>query len=117
MRRPRNILTGWGFVNRNSGNNVLVIRLLCEYLCCIAGFAGDFVLNSRPTPIWDLPTRLFHWSLLPLLAASWASAEFDRLDIHEWCGYTEVPARFSPVICPETLRLKGFDRVSLFEIC
>ena len=45
-------------------------------------------MNSRPSPIWDLPTRLFHWSLPPLLAASWASAEFNRLEIHEWCGYT-----------------------------
>ena len=24
-------------------------------------------MNSRPSPIWDLPTRLFHWSLPPLL--------------------------------------------------
>ncbi len=23
-----------------------------------------------------------------MLAASWASAEFNRLEIHEWCGYT-----------------------------
>jgi cytochrome b len=44
----------------------------------------------RTAPVWDLPTRLFHWSLPPLLAASWASAEFDRLDIHEWCGYTMI---------------------------
>ena len=33
-------------------------------------------MKSRPTPIWDLPTRLFHWSLPPLLAASWASGPF-----------------------------------------
>ncbi|MBK9666983.1 MAG: cytochrome b/b6 domain-containing protein [Gammaproteobacteria bacterium] len=45
-------------------------------------------MNTRSAPVWDLPTRLFHWSLPPLLVASWASAEFDRLEIHQWCGYT-----------------------------
>lgn len=39
-------------------------------------------------PLWDLPTRVFHWSLPPLLALAWWSAENQRFDIHEWTGYT-----------------------------
>lgn len=40
-----------------------------------------------PTRIWDLPVRLFHWLLVPLLAFSWWSAEQGRLDWHRLSGY------------------------------
>jgi len=43
---------------------------------------------SKRIPIWDLPTRLFHWLLVLLLPCSWLSAEFDAMRIHELCGYT-----------------------------
>ncbi len=39
--------------------------------------------------VWDLPTRLFHWALVILIALQWASAEFNLLAM-EWhlrCGY------------------------------
>lgn len=42
---------------------------------------------------WDLPTRLFHWSLVLLVATSWASYEFSgaigdhRLQWHKRSGY------------------------------
>lgn len=36
--------------------------------------------------IWDLPTRLFHWALVGLIAFSWWSAEEDHLDWHIWSG-------------------------------
>ena len=38
-------------------------------------------------PVWDLPVRLFHWSLVLLVGLSWWSAEqgFDR--VHFWSGY------------------------------
>lgn len=45
-------------------------------------------MNTRKAPLWDLPVRLFHWSLPLLLLTAWASAEFDALDVHQWCGYT-----------------------------
>ena len=36
--------------------------------------------------VWDLPVRLFHWSLVILFAMAWISAEeWDKL--HEWVGY------------------------------
>jgi len=37
-------------------------------------------------PIWDLPTRLFHWLLAALIAFSWWSAENHETDLHIWSG-------------------------------
>jgi cytochrome b len=36
--------------------------------------------------IWDLPTRLFHWLLVALIAFSWWSAEEEHFDWHIWSG-------------------------------
>ena len=36
--------------------------------------------------IWDLPTRLFHWLLVGLIALSWWSAEYHYDDTHIWSG-------------------------------
>lgn len=40
--------------------------------------------------IWDAPTRLFHWSLVALIAFSWWSAEEEHLDWHVWSGLAVV---------------------------
>ena len=37
--------------------------------------------------IWDLPTRIFHWSLVVLIPFSWWSAENHDLERHRWSGY------------------------------
>ena len=39
---------------------------------------GGGVLQGR---VWDLPTRLFHWSLLVLVVVLWATGEFGGFDI------------------------------------
>ncbi|TCV86414.1 cytochrome b/b6 domain-containing protein [Sulfurirhabdus autotrophica] len=46
--------------------------------------------NIQTIKIWDLPTRLFHWSLVILLGVSWASIELsdNAFNIHEYSGYT-----------------------------
>lgn len=36
---------------------------------------------STAKPVWDLATRLFHWSLVSLVALLWFSGEFGGLDI------------------------------------
>ncbi|MDF0606552.1 cytochrome b/b6 domain-containing protein [Neisseriaceae bacterium TC5R-5] len=43
---------------------------------------------SQLVKVWDLPTRLFHWSLVLLLAGMWYSGEQggDFLQYHIWCG-------------------------------
>jgi cytochrome b len=46
------------------------------------------VKKSDPgAPVWDLPVRLFHWSVVAFLALSWWTARngFDR--VHFWSGY------------------------------
>jgi len=37
-------------------------------------------------PVWDLPVRLFHWTLAALILFSWWSAENHHLDWHIWSG-------------------------------
>ena len=41
-----------------------------------------------PMRIWDLPVRLFHWTLVILLATSWLSAEMLWMRVHMWTGLT-----------------------------
>ena len=45
--------------------------------------------TDRPLkqPVWDLPTRLFHWVLVGLIGFSWWSAENDQMDWHIWSGF------------------------------
>jgi cytochrome b len=40
--------------------------------------------------VWDLPTRLFHWLLVALVAASFVSAKAggNAMQYHEWSGVT-----------------------------
>jgi len=42
--------------------------------------------ERRRTAVWDLPTRLFHWTLVALIAFSWWSAEEEHVDWHIWSG-------------------------------
>ncbi|RLQ21523.1 hydrogenase [Seongchinamella sediminis] len=41
-------------------------------------------------PVWDLPTRVFHWLLVLCVVLAWWSAEFERYDWHEWVGYALI---------------------------
>jgi len=48
--------------------------------------------NTKPTPlqVWDLPTRLFHWLVVILVAVSFVTAEVGGMwmTYHMWSGYT-----------------------------
>jgi cytochrome b len=46
-------------------------------------------VNARKL-LWDLPTRLFHWTLVLLLPLSWWSAEQDNYQLHQWLGFTFI---------------------------
>jgi cytochrome b len=49
----------------------------------VAGQAGE-----RRATIWDLPIRLFHWALVILIAAAWATQEqLDDSERHAVVGY------------------------------
>lgn len=39
-------------------------------------------------PLWDIPTRLFHWSLVVCIPLAWWSGEEGNFELHEWIGYT-----------------------------
>jgi cytochrome b len=44
---------------------------------------------NRSVRVWDLPTRIFHWLLVVLVAFSWWSGEqgYDWMPWHFWSGY------------------------------
>ncbi|MEJ0087921.1 MAG: cytochrome b/b6 domain-containing protein [Pseudomonadota bacterium] len=37
--------------------------------------------------VWDVPTRLIHWLIVLLVAASWWTGETGRMDWHRYSGY------------------------------
>lgn len=45
---------------------------------------------GKAYPLWDLPLRLFHWSLVILVPAAWWTAEEGHMDWHQWCGYAVI---------------------------
>lgn len=44
--------------------------------------------NERSVAVWDLPTRLFHWSLLALVLVAWFTGEEEGVaaQIHRYAG-------------------------------
>lgn len=42
---------------------------------------------SQKIRVWDLPIRLFHWTLVILFAFSWWSAEQREMEWHQWSGH------------------------------
>jgi cytochrome b len=43
-------------------------------------------LSGEKVRIWDLPVRLFHWALVLIVPAMWATHEFERMDLHILLG-------------------------------
>jgi cytochrome b len=43
---------------------------------------------TRSVTVWDLPTRLFHWTLAALVLTSWASVRLNWMDLHFLSGYS-----------------------------
>jgi cytochrome b len=65
--------------------------------------------------VWDLPTRLFHWTLVLLMVLQWWSAEnSETMDYHMWGGYAVlVLVLFRLVwglVGSETARFSSFVR-------
>jgi cytochrome b len=44
------------------------------------------LLPSTHVRVWDAPTRLFHWTIVALLACSWYSADNGLMRVHLWSG-------------------------------
>jgi cytochrome b len=50
---------------------------------------ADSPVTGRPrrqVTIWDLPTRLFHWLVVALVAAAYATWRLNWMDWHAWVG-------------------------------
>ena len=49
-------------------------------------------MTQESMRVWDLPTRLFHWALVALIALQYASGEFGWLPMqwHYWLGYATL---------------------------
>ncbi len=41
---------------------------------------------AKKVKVWDLPTRLFHWTLVPGVIALWVSGQMGKLDCHMIVG-------------------------------
>jgi cytochrome b len=81
---------------------------------------------SEPTvpaariPAWDLPTRVFHWTLVALIICAWASFEFSeelgdpRLVWHRWNGLAVLTLIVWRILWglagPSSARFKSFVR-------
>lgn len=53
---------------------------------------------TTPHPLWDIPTRVFHWLIVCLLPLSWWSAEEGYYNVHQWSGYAVLVLAASRVI-------------------
>lgn len=43
--------------------------------------------GRRPVTVWDLPTRLFHWTLAAVLVGSYLTGEDGPIEVHSLLGY------------------------------
>jgi cytochrome b len=56
------------------------------------------VSSEETFPLWDIPTRLFHWGLVVCIPLAWWSAEEENYEVHEWTGYTLLVLVVSRII-------------------
>jgi cytochrome b len=51
-----------------------------------ASSVSERIAELRRVRVWDVPTRLFHWLVMVLVAAAYASLRLDWMHWHVWCG-------------------------------
>ena len=55
-------------------------------------------MPASTNPLWDIPTRVFHWLIVCCLPIAWWSADEERFDVHQWTGYTVLVLVSSRII-------------------
>ncbi len=51
--------------------------------------ASTATTGRQPVRVWDLPTRVFHWTFAVSFAGAWLTAESERwINLHMMLGYT-----------------------------
>ena len=76
---------------------------------------GDEAVPSRTrVRVWDVPTRVAHWSMALCVGFSWWTGESGRLEWHRWSGYLLLGLVTFRVYWgffgSETARFRGFVR-------
>ncbi len=76
---------------------------------------SDKLETLKTVVVWDLPTRLFHWTLVALMIAQWLTAEeSSTMDWHVWGGYAVLALVLFRLIWgfvgSETARFSDFVR-------
>lgn len=54
---------------------------------------------AQTHPVWDFPTRLFHWIVVVCIALSWWTGEEGEFERHAWVGYTVLVLVVFRIIC------------------
>jgi cytochrome b len=80
----------------------------------------DSVASAASVTAWDLPTRVFHWTLVALIICAWASFEFSeeigdpRLVWHRWNGLAILTLIVWRILWgfagPSSVRFRSFVR-------
>lgn len=74
-------------------------------------------LSYSKVRVWDVPTRLFHWTIVVLVATSWFTQYMDWMSWHFLSGYTLIAALLFRltwgVVGSETSRFSHFLRSPL----
>ena len=72
----------------------------------------DTPARTRLVPVWDLPTRLFHWAVVMLVIGLYASERLNRMDLHVLAGETLLALLIFRILwgfCgAETARFRSF---------
>ena len=46
--------------------------------------------STRIVPVWDIPTRIFHWSLVVLIPFLWWTYQNDQMVWHKIAGFAVI---------------------------
>jgi cytochrome b len=55
--------------------------------------------ETRRVRVWDLPTRLFHWLIVALVAAAYATLRLNLMQWHGWVGEALLAALIFRLLC------------------
>ena len=71
-------------------------------------------MSAASVRVWDLPTRLFHWAIVLIIPAMWATHKLERMDLHILLGQVMLGLVLFRliwgVIGSSTARFAGFVR-------
>ena len=71
-------------------------------------------MRADQVPVWDWPTRAFHWAIVLIVPAMWATHKLERMDVHILLGQAMLGLVLFRLIWgligSSTARFSGFVR-------